>query len=704
MVGQDSLAFFCLMKSLRTRGIMKIKHLVATFLSCCLILQAQDFDAVASIDPANDPGEPPKLEALAAVPIVQAVQEEADMDDELLQTEEEGIVDSELLQANEEGIVDSGVEFNSEAEFNSQSAEELNDQSSEISQSQDTAQCETDSSPCCPKVPGPERGLCPCLPEPCYCAPPCSEEDMKVVIPCLKGLLLHCSSKSVRVNDLDYIEGVQVEDVDIPGSCNALYKYLGDYWARPVTKCDIIDIKRKVILFYREHNRPVVHIQVPPQAVKSGVLQLVVYESRLGCVRALCNQYFNSEKLEGYIRTCPGDRIRADRLVNDLNWINRNPFRTTDLVFTPSTVEGYTDIELVTQDRYPWRIYTGVDNTGIAQSGHNRWFAGFNWGNVFGWDHIFTYQFTSGTHYNEFWAHSGNYTAPLPWRHTLDLYGGYSEVRADLQGVPGVLTHGSSGQVSFRYEIPLPPGLSILEEFTWGFDWKNTNTNLLNNDIIFFGKTVNITQLMVGINAGLETARTKNSGTIEVFWSPGQWFPNQENSHYNDLRAGAKNAYVYGRASVASIFRLPSNFTFEPSIRWQLSSANLLASEQFGLGGYNTVRGYEEREVNGDNAIIVNVELRTAPVSALGWWERCARNFKDELRFLVFLDYGYGKNHKLYFNEREFQYLMGAGPGVRYVIQRYLTVRCDYGFKLRQIDFGPNPNRGMLHFGVVLSY
>lgn len=544
------------------------------------------------------------------------------------------------------------------------------------------------------------KEICPCPPEPCE--PACN--DTKIVIPSFKGLLLVCSNKSVRTSNLENIEGVVAEDIDLPGSCDSLYKKLKNYWCEPLRQCDLLEVKRAVSQYFREHNRPVVKITVPPQSVKTGVLQLVVQESRLGCVRSVCNKYFSSDRLAGYISTPSGCRIKADSLVYDLNWINRNPFRTTDLVFTQSQYDGFVDIELVTVDQYPWRLYAGADNTGIAQSGHNRFFAGFNWGNAFWLDHILTYQFTTGTHYNEFWAHSVNYTAPLSWRHTLDIYGGYSEVKAALQGTPGVSTTGSSAQASLRYEIPLPPGLSILEEFTWGFDWKRTNTNLLNIDEFIFGKTVNITQLMVGINAGLETERTKNSGTIEVFWSPGRWLPDQQNSHYNDLRAGAKNAYVYGRVSVASIFRLPSDFTLEPSLRYQISSANLLASEQFGLGGYNTVRGYEEREVNGDNAIIGNIELRTRPVSLLGTFCECSkRKYRDELRFLVFLDYGYAKNHKRYFNERKFEYLIGAGPGLRYVIQKYLTVRVDYGWKLRQIDNGPNPLRHMLHFGVVAS-
>lgn len=46
---------------------------------------------------------------------------------------------------------------------------------------------------------------------------------------------------------------------------------------------------------------------------------------------------------------------------------------------------------------------------------------------------------------------------------------------------------------------------------------------------------------------------------------------------------------------------------FEARFRGQLASTNLLPSEQMGLGGYNSVRGYLERQVNVDNGLIVNL-------------------------------------------------------------------------------------------------
>jgi hemolysin activation/secretion protein len=385
--------------------------------------------------------------------------------------------------------------------------------------------------------------------------------------------------------------------------------------------------------------------------------------------------------------------------------MNRNPFRTTNLVFTPSNVPGIADIELVTEDQYPWRVYAGVDNTGINPSGANRWYGGFNWGNAFGLDHIFTYQFTSGSSYNDFWAHTVNYTAPLSWRHTLDLYGGFSKVRSAVPATLGTFTHGVSAQASLRYEIPLPSRSSFLEEFTWGFDWKLTNTNLFDGTEVFFNNTVNLTQVMVNYNAGLETEYSKNSATLEIFYSPGRWLPGQTVADFSSLRAGARNAYVYSRVALASIVRMVKNFTFEPTIRAQISSCNLLSSEQFSLGGYSTIRGYEEREVNTDNAVILNAEIRTpgfSPIWFSDWWKR---HVHDELKFLYFMDYGYGHNHKLAFGEPTFQWLWGTGFGLRYASPKYFSVRADYAFRLHNLKLTNVINRPhMFYFGVTASY
>ncbi len=47
--------------------------------------------------------------------------------------------------------------------------------------------------------------------------------------------------------------------------------------------------------------------------------------------------------------------------------------------------------------------------------------------------------------------------------------------------------------------------------------------------------------------------------------------------------------------------------------------------------------------------------------------------------------------------------MLGVGPGLRYVINPYLSLRFDYGFQLLTTGFGTGEHsRG--HVGLVISY
>ena len=64
--------------------------------------------------------------------------------------------------------------------------------------------------------------------------------------------------------------------------------------------------------------------------------------------------------------------------------------------------------------------------------------AGFNLGNVFYENHIFSYQYTSSFDFHKFVAHTFSYAAYLPIRHSLTFFGGYSKVHPELVGAVDV--------------------------------------------------------------------------------------------------------------------------------------------------------------------------------------------------------------------------------------------------------------------------
>ncbi len=97
-----------------------------------------------------------------------------------------------------------------------------------------------------------------------------------------------------------------------------------------------------------------------------------------------------------------------------------------------------------------------------------------------------------------------------------------------------------------------------------------------------------------------------------------------------------------------------------------------------GIGGYGTVRGYDERQYNADQAILSSLEWAFPSWPLLSLFNR--RKISDAMHLLLFADGAYGTNY----GENTGTYLLSAGPGLRYTFAPYLALRLDLGFRLHE--------------------
>jgi len=184
------------------------------------------------------------------------------------------------------------------------------------------------------------------------------------------------------------------------------------------------------------------------------------------------------------------------------------------------------------------------------------------------------------------------------------------------------------------------------------------------------------------------------------YYSPGGVGSLNDQQTFSNIRPNADPDYGYGNLSFTRGFVLPMNFSITGQFNGQITTSNLMPTEQFGLGGYNTVRGYDERVSNGDNAWVTNLEVRTPPGSVFKIFGN--QEVEDRIQFLAFWDYGF-----VGFNNAEpgqnSSYLMSVGPGLRYNIDRYVTVQFDWGFQLMQTP--PNSKAGnRAELSATISY
>lgn len=191
--------------------------------------------------------------------------------------------------------------------------------------------------------------------------PPYTPEEDRVVIPMTKGIVIVGDPNAFHSGGIKGIDGIRFEGIKIPGDeenfrSRLYFKYVN----KPMTFGDIRDLKRDIIDYYRREHRPVMYVKIPEQKISDGTLQVIAVEAKVGQVSYSGNKYFKTDQLSRFIHLQEGGPIDDNRLAVDMDLMNRNPFRQTDVVFTPSaSALGVTDVEFVTNDRRPYRFYTG---------------------------------------------------------------------------------------------------------------------------------------------------------------------------------------------------------------------------------------------------------------------------------------------------------------------------------------------------------
>jgi hemolysin activation/secretion protein len=523
-----------------------------------------------------------------------------------------------------------------------------------------------------------------------------------VVAKKLLGLRFVSSVKEVAADGFSGTQAIDPGDVAFARQAD-FAAVVQPFIGQPVTIDALDNLSNAVVIYYRAHDRPIVNVFAPQQNITNGYVQIVVAEGHVGDVRSGGAKWFSNDDLRDDLRLHACDPISGHMLREDLDWMNRNPFHQSDLVFGPGDSPGLTDLTLKTADRFPARVFAGYDDAGNQYTGDYRYFAGFNYGDFLGLDQQLSYQFSTAEDTNEFTAHAGSWVIPLPWRHVLTIYGSYGQSSANVPGTSGLFhSSGTSWQTSFRYEVPLRAPANLTHSLVAGFDFKSSNNNLAFGGMPVVSDTyADTAQIVVGYQAAYTDRYGSTTGSVMAYLSPGGLTSNDSTQDYQAQRYGAKPYYEYGQLNLQRVTTLPANFTWTERGELQISDANLLPSEQIALGGYDTVRGYDEREANGDSGFFLSSEIDTPPISLGNLVGLAAAT--DQLQFLGFVDYGGVSLHQPGPSDTNPNAnLLGVGPGVRWAISPYMSFRFDYGWQLISTGYDSRyDSRG--HIGLVMS-
>lgn len=522
-----------------------------------------------------------------------------------------------------------------------------------------------------------------------------SDQNNKVLVDKLSTLVFQNRYLPVKSSQDSEIV---IDGVDIPKEKKFIEK-AHQFIGKPITIEKLQDIKIFVVNYFRDHGYSLVGVHIPAgQDITDGDIHVIIQVAKLGEVNVEGGKYFSDEKIRNQIRIKSGEDILSDKIAQDLEWLNDNPFRRVTAIYIPSDNLNQTDILFQVEDKFPLRVYAGYENNSYAVAGSSRFLAGFNAGNIFKTDQQLNAQFISALEPRRWWGFSGNYIIPLPWRNILKFIGSYSRALSDEEEFRFIT--GTGWTAAGRYEIPLPIIYGLSHDFILGIDFKRTNNFLNFADSLIYNRSIDVFQFLAKYQGSKDDRWGITSFELSLYYSPGDITPFNKNSSFQVERPGAKSNYVYSELDIERLTKLPWDLSWVTNFLGQLSFSKLLLSEQLAIGGNFTVRGFMENDVSGDSGLLFKNEIRSPKIHFQ------KKRLDGELQFLGFVDFGCVADVDPNIVDKSSASLLSIGPGLRYHLATYITIRFDYGFQIFRVKDRvfqeTEGSRG--HLSVIASY
>ena len=504
--------------------------------------------------------------------------------------------------------------------------------------------------------------------------------DQTVLLPELKGLVFVAGTAAIQTDGIapDSVpDGIQARGLPLLAGSDFAVR-MRPFLGKPLTRAGLDAIAQIARDVYRKAEHPFVDVSVPPQNVKTGVVQFVVTQYKVGAISVTGNRYFSTNLIRRMGDLKQGETLNLPDLRHALDDYNQNPFLTVSAVAKPGAETGTTDITLEAKDRLPLRVYAGYDNQGVITLGRDEWYVGGNWGNVFGTGQILSYQFTQSFE-GRYTSHSASDVIPIGPDDRFLLFGAYAIQRPDLGFIFN--SEGHSAQVSGRYVHDLPSSTRLKHSIQFGIDYKRTNNNLDFLGFRILQSEVEIFQFPVTYTGTLTDRHGQTVLENTAVFSPGGITAHNNDASMNLLVPFSDATYGYDRISLTRTTFLPRGISWIVRGMFQLATVNLPNSEQLGGGGIGSVRGYDPNTALGSDGLVFNTELRSPPFSLFG------KKVDDHMQFGVFFDYANLWQVKDYPDLPHRNELASVGVNMNYSVRRNIDLQVQVGSQLMNAPF-----------------
>jgi hemolysin activation/secretion protein len=450
-----------------------------------------------------------------------------------------------------------------------------------------------------------------------------------------------------------------------------VYPFLGP----DKTTADIGAARAALEAAYQKAGYITVSVVIPQQRLSDshGAVSLRVIERPVGRLRVVGAQYFVPSAVRaGAPSLAPGTVPRLKYVTRDLVGLNQLPDRTVQPALKPGRRPDTVDVDLDVTDKLPLHGTLELDNRYNADTSPLRLNASLTYDNFFqrGDSGTITYA-VAPENVRDAEIDSASYLFHIP-NSQMSLLLTYLHSNSNVTALGTTDVAGRGTSAGFRLLIPLGSTSNFSHSLSLGWDYKRYY------ELDTFTTTGQITSAPVTYyplnaayaahwNAYSDKTHIGSSTDLNLSVELGVNHLGGDPGEFDNKRYDAEPGFSLLRASLTREEDLPYDIQLWGSIAAQLSDDSLVSSEQFALGGADTVRGYLEAETLGDYGVVAQTELRSPSIAnylggPLHTW-----------RFHLFGDTGVIGQHNALPETRTSNGLSSVGVGTRVNLWGYLN-------------------------------
>jgi hemolysin activation/secretion protein len=423
----------------------------------------------------------------------------------------------------------------------------------------------------------------------------------------------------------------------------AIYPFLG-----PNKSADDVEKARAALeKAYHDKGYQTVSVSVPEQNTQRKVITLKVTELKVGRLRVKNSRYFDLDKIKDRaVSLKEGSVPNFNEVTKDIVALNQWPDRRVTPALRAGVTPGTVDVDLNVEDTAPIHGSLEVNNRQSPNTTETRINATVHYDDLWQLGHSvsFSYQ-VAPQRPNDAEVFSGSYLAHVPNIDWLNVLVYAVKSNSDVATVGGTNIVGPGQIFGSRAVITLPTLPNFFHTLSVGVDYKHFDQTVSLSGS-GFSSPVTYYPVVASYSATFQNDKFTTQLNAGVTYN---LRPISDDSvAFDNKRFDASPSFAHLNADLTHTQQLPEGFQLYGKVQGQVADGPLVSSEQLSVGGLDTVRGYLESEVLGDNGIVGNLELRSPDVGAM-----LQKQMKDET--------GQGSPHFTTFNEWRFFAFADAG-------------------------------------------